>query len=77
MIFLQRSKLCLIFVGLCDLQIVVINKVERKWGVGFEPPLEFDILQMLYYLRKGEYLFLYTFCLFIVDLTQISQNEFA
>ena len=31
---------------------VINNKGVRKGGVGVNPPLELDILQKLYYLRK-------------------------
>jgi len=35
------------------------------WGY---PPLEIHIFQKLYYLRKGNYLFVHTFCLLICRL---------
>jgi len=52
----------MVFVGL------VATKGVRKGGFGVNPPLEFDILRNLYYLRKGNYMFSHTFCLLICRL---------
>jgi len=41
------------------------------------PPLELDMLQKLYYLRKGNQMFSQTFCLSICRLMQTPQNKFA
>ena len=42
--------------------------VRKGEGLGLKPPLELDILQKLYYLRKGHLLFSHTFCLLICRL---------
>jgi len=46
-------------------------------GLGLKPPLELDILQKLYYLRKGDYCFRILFACLFVDFMQIPRNEFA
>jgi len=37
-------------------------------GLGLNPTLEIHIFQKLYYLRKGDYLFVHTFCLLMCRL---------
>ena len=40
----------------CDtnvLEMKVSYKGVRKGGLGLKPPRDFDVLQKLYYLRKG------------------------
>jgi len=46
----------------------VSSKGVRKGGVGVKTPLEIHIFQKLYYLRKGDYLFVHTFFLLICRL---------
>jgi len=41
---------------------------EEICGWGSKPALELDMLQKLYYLRKGNEIFLHTFCLLICRL---------
>jgi len=41
---------------------------DRQGGLGLNPPFEFDMLQKLYYLCKGDQLFSHTFCLLICRL---------
>ena len=50
MLFLILKMLSLRFCSLFYRRIVI--KGVRKGGVGVNPPLELDILQKLYYLRK-------------------------
>jgi len=57
----------------CLLKYLYVTERPRprayaNWGVGINPPIEFDILQKLYYMRKGDYLFSHTFCLLICRL---------
>jgi len=42
--------------------------VRKGGGLGLTPPLELDILQKLYCMHKGDWLFLHTFCLLICRL---------
>ena len=42
--------------------------VRKGGSLGLNSPLELDILQKLYYLRKGDYLFSHTFCLLVCRL---------
>jgi len=59
------------------------GRTQGGVGVGVNPPLEIHIFQKLYYLRKGDYLFVHTFCFLICRLNanttewicmQISRN---
>jgi len=52
-------------------------KGVRKGGLGLTPPLELDILQKLYYLRKEIKCFRILFACLFVDLMQIPRNKFA
>jgi len=39
---------------MCSLHLQTVYKGVHKGGLGLKPPLELDILQKLYYLRKGD-----------------------
>ena len=55
----------------------VVKTKAYASGLGLTPP-ELDILQKLYYLRKGDYLFSHIFCLLICRLNANKpRNKFA
>ena len=53
----------------------ILVYIQCQWrmqgaSLRLKPPLELDILQKLYYLRKGDRLFLHSFCLLICRLNE-------
>jgi len=55
----------------CSVINSIYDRIARAYasgGVGVKKSLELDILQKLYYLRKGDKLFPITFCLSICQL---------
>jgi len=49
---------------------LLVSRADVRGSFWLTPSLEFDMLQKLYYVRKGEQLFSYTFCLLNDDLMQ-------
>jgi len=63
--------------GIHESQNVVNIQGRTQGGVGVKTPLELDILQKLYYLRKEIKCFRILFACQFVDLMQIPRNKFA